>query len=268
VANLAPRSSVDEFADWAASATAPPEESREEATDSRRRAGFVRLGRGVLSPLAGGVLLRRLRTDLRQDSPWHQNWSATVAPWRGTGTHAWYTQSRKAFCGRLRLTVPPKQTILVLATQRRHATDPKLLVGIGEAMRPLLKSFFYFSGRYVAILSVLPLPWRLRVVWYCLVGRLVKCTLGLIPQTYAMLADDGIRYDMGKKRTGQAQSIMAMELVVAELERRQMPIAHVREAFEALRKAGTPADEIPYGLAKALFDAETRRRLFRHMKAL
>ena len=97
-------------------------------------------------------------------------------------------------------------------------------------MAPFLKKILYLPGVMLIPVAMLPLPWSVRVAWYWTLGRLVRFTIGLLPQTYSMLADDGRRYGMGKKRAGQAQSIMAMELVVTELERRQTPTTQVREA--------------------------------------
>lgn len=135
-------------------------------------------------------------------------------------------------------------------------------------MAHFLKPVLYLPGVMLIPLTMLPLPWPVRIAWYWVLGRLVRFAIGLLPQAYSMLADDGRRYGMGKKRVGQAQSIMAMELVVAELERQQTPAVRVREAYVALHTSGMPPDEIPYGLARALFDAETQRRILRHIRAL
>ena len=131
-----------------------------------------------------------------------------------------------------------------------------------------LKRVLYSAGAVASAMAWLPLPWPVRVAWYALVGRMVAFGLGLSRKTYEMLAEDGRRYGMGKARAGQAESIQALELVVAELARQAVPASRVREVYTALRASGTPPDEIPYRLARALIDAATQKRLLKHMRAL
>lgn len=132
----------------------------------------------------------------------------------------------------------------------------------------LLRRVCYGIGEAVSVVAMLPWPWHLRILWYSLVDHAVQFALGFLPQVYEMLAEDGVRYGMGKRRTGHAQSIKVMELVVQELAHSNADPVAVRDAYIKLQSQGTFLDDFPYRLADMLLDPATRKRLLRRVRAL
>jgi len=128
------------------------------------------------------------------------------------------------------------------------------------------KKVVYFGGAVVSSVAMLPLSWGMRVGWYRLVHCLVNTGLGYFSSIYSMLADDGVRYGMGKAEDSQMQSIKALELVLKELERRRVQPADVSKAYAALKADGVPPVEVPYALARSLLDEANQSQLFKHIK--
>jgi len=132
----------------------------------------------------------------------------------------------------------------------------------------VIKRFVYSGGALLSRVAMLPLPWRLRVWWYAMIGHLAGATLGLLPHIYSMLAADGARYRMGKDNARQIKSIKVMELVLEEFERQEFEPARVAHVYARLKAEGTAPNDIPYELAKSLLDEATQKKLLKHVRAL
>jgi len=131
-----------------------------------------------------------------------------------------------------------------------------------------LKTLVYTAGSLLCRVAMLPLPWRVRVMWYAFIGHLASAVLGLVPQVYDMLADDGARYHMGKDKARQIESIKVMELVLEQFEREQTSPENVAEVYACLKADGVHPNDVPYELANALLDERTQEKLLKHVKAL
>ena len=129
----------------------------------------------------------------------------------------------------------------------------------------LLRRALGAAGRLVCLVAMLPLPWPWRAAWYALLGRLVAKGMDLVPGAFAMMADQGAQYEMGKSDRDQVVSILCLKRVVHELDRRAVEPGRVAEAYLALQADGIPTSEIPKRLACRLLGAATWKKLSRQI---
>jgi hypothetical protein len=133
-------------------------------------------------------------------------------------------------------------------------------------MNRFFKKTIYFGGSVVAFVAVLPMPWRVRVAYYACVDRVVNVGLTWFPSVYDMLTADSVKYNMGKTDEGII-SMKILELVIQELDHRGVSPGEVAKVYAGLKEKKMPRSKIPFALAEAFIDEDTRTELFKNMVA-
>lgn len=101
-----------------------------------------------------------------------------------------------------------------------------------------IRSLVLMCGSIVGLTASLPWPWKVRVLMARTIQQTLRALLAWHPGLYRIIIGENRRYGMGKQQDGEMESIMGMEVLVRELERRGIAPARIKTVIEEARAAG------------------------------
>ena len=117
-------------------------------------------------------------------------------------------------------------------------------------------------GIMVALVISLPLPWKARVLVAKMLHVMMSFLLAHIPQIYESVIAENRRHRMGKQNSGEMQSIMALEMVLRELEARNFQPEALRYTIMEAEKNNIGNDNLAeYICDNTLGSHETKKIL-------
>ena len=118
-------------------------------------------------------------------------------------------------------------------------------------------------GAVSLLVNLLPLPWRLRLLWLRFVYFLtVKITL-LLPSTLDFAQAQNATYKMGKQKGEDYESMVQLEEVLEYIELAGIPIQQLTEALERAEAKSTPPEQLGAFIARAILDPLTAEWLLK-----
>ena len=119
-------------------------------------------------------------------------------------------------------------------------------------MRLLIRIFGSLVGLFVS----LPMPWKVRVEVASILEDILAFLLKFAPSIYGFIIDDNIKFGMGKQHNGEMESIMALEIVVQEMEKQQVEPEAIKLVLNEAKAEKINNCELPKYLATRFFGSQ------------
>jgi hypothetical protein len=126
-----------------------------------------------------------------------------------------------------------------------------------------MRCFILICGSIVGLMASLPWPWRVRVFIAKMIQQSLRVLLAWYPGLYRFVIGENTRYGMGKQQDGEMESIMGMEMVVCEAERRGVSPERIKVVLDDARAAGVKDVDLFRFLCERLFGEEAHSLLKR-----
>ena len=125
-----------------------------------------------------------------------------------------------------------------------------------------LRSLMYIGGTLVALISALPLPWRVRLGWARFLYSLSVKTTGHFPSIWKFVESQNVTYEMGKGEASY-QPILQLERVLEYSSVCGISVERMKKLLELSELEQIPDSNLGPYIAKGLFDEETARIVVR-----
>lgn len=91
------------------------------------------------------------------------------------------------------------------------------------------------GGTVISMITILPLPWRVRLVWARLLHFVVKSAKRKYPYIFEFKEIENIRYSLGIQSHGDYASIEKLELILEQADVQNVPIEKLRFILECAK---------------------------------
>jgi len=116
----------------------------------------------------------------------------------------------------------------------------------------MISTIIRFLGSLVGLTASLPLPWKVRVWMAFAMEKVLSLILAYFPQVYKVIIGANKRYGMGKQREGEMESIMGMEVIVREIERRGITPVRIKAILNGAKREKIDPIDLPRFLGNQL----------------
>ena len=130
-----------------------------------------------------------------------------------------------------------------------------------------MRSLILICGSIVGLTASLPWPWKVRVVMAHAIQQILRALLACYPGLYRVIIHENRRYGMGKQQDEEMESIMGMEIVVREIERREPNAEQIKAILDEARAAGIQDVKLFRFLGERLLGEEEGHRLLKRIVA-
>ena len=127
----------------------------------------------------------------------------------------------------------------------------------------MMRAIILLGGAAFSIFNLLPLPWRLRILWMKLLYFVTAKGTQLFPSLLTWTKQQNMAYKMGKQKGEGYESLVQLEKVLEYLEREGIPIQEIKQAVQQAEMEAIPCEEIGAFIARAVLDPLTADRVLR-----
>jgi hypothetical protein len=124
-----------------------------------------------------------------------------------------------------------------------------------------MRYIMFLGGTALSLVNLLPMPWRLRLLWLRFLFYLtVKGTL-LFPSILGFVEEQNSVYKMGKQQGEGYESLVVLEKVLEHLESEGVSPRRLRQVFEQGEAQGVPPEQLGVFLAQETLGAEHAKQV-------
>jgi hypothetical protein len=126
-----------------------------------------------------------------------------------------------------------------------------------------MKAILVFFGLCFSLFNLLPMPWKLRILWWKFLYFLTDSGTRIFPAILEWTKTQNTRYKMGKQSGEEYESIVQLEKILQTLEGLNISPLQVARAVQIAEQEGIPPSEWGAFLAQQTLDPQTASRALR-----
>ena len=117
------------------------------------------------------------------------------------------------------------------------------------------------AGAVFSLFNMLPIPWRLRVLWMRFLYFLTSRGTRWFPGILSWIQNQNITYQMGKQSGEDYKSFVQLEEILKQLETLEIPPQRVKQALTQAGAAGIPYEAYGAFIVRAVLEPTAANRV-------
>jgi hypothetical protein len=126
---------------------------------------------------------------------------------------------------------------------------------------PMKRTLLLVAGVVFSTINMLPMPWRLRVLWMRFLYFLTSRGTSWFPGILSWIQHQNIAYRMGKQAGEDYESFVQLEVILKQLEALEIPPQHVKQALAQAEAGGIPFESYGAYIAQAVLEPPLASRV-------